>query len=137
MFRLEVKDHFDAAHRLLGYEGKCSSTHGHKVDVVVGIQGNKLDDLGMLVDFSEVKKVLKERLDKYDHKLILNTEDIRGRDTFYEDEIVCLFGNPTAENFAYILFVQLGNCLNCKEYKVEFIKVYESPDCCVTYREYE
>lgn len=134
MFHLEVGSHFDMAHRLFGYEGKCRKTHGHGVKVKVGIKGDELDDLGMLIDFSIVKKVLKERLEEFDHKLILNKWDERGSKELWEDEVIYLHGNPTAENLSQSLYTQLCNCLNCKEYRVEYVKVYESPDCCITYR---
>jgi 6-pyruvoyltetrahydropterin/6-carboxytetrahydropterin synthase len=50
MYRLQVKTHFDAAHRLVDYNGKCNRLHGHRWDVEVGVQGPTLDDRNMLVD---------------------------------------------------------------------------------------
>ena len=58
MFRIQVKDHFDSAHQLRGYEGKCSRVHGHRWDVEVCIEGTQLDHLNMLIDFTIVKKIM-------------------------------------------------------------------------------
>ena len=59
MFKLRVKKHFDSAHCIADYAGKCSRMHGHRWDVEVVLGGEKLDAMNILVDFSEVKKMMK------------------------------------------------------------------------------
>lgn len=62
-----IEDSFSAAHALRGYSGPCENLHGHTWKVQVFLQGNKLNKIGILVDFKEVKAQLKKILDKFDH----------------------------------------------------------------------
>jgi 6-pyruvoyltetrahydropterin/6-carboxytetrahydropterin synthase len=70
MFTLCVKDSFAAAHRLIGYEGKCEDLHGHNFVVEAFFSGGKLGDDGLLVDFKILKDYLKDVLDNLDHKYL-------------------------------------------------------------------
>ena len=106
--KLVIKHHFDAAHYLLGYKGKCANLHGHRWVVEITITGDKNEETGMLVDFAEIK----EAIDCYDHKSL--------------NEI---FSNPTAENIAEGLKRHIRN-LNSHIHHVN-IKLWESPDCYV------
>lgn len=117
MFRLQVKSHFDAGHYLRGYPGKCSRSHGHSFAYELVIEGNKLDNLGMLVDFAEVKRVMKQEIEEVlDHQLINELEDFKNE-------------NPTAENLAEWIFWRTKKCFPglCR------VTVWESSDCCVKY----
>jgi len=67
MYQISVRQHFDAAHFLRGYKGKCESMHGHRFEVVVTIEAKELNDIGIAYDFLELKKKLNEILDKFDH----------------------------------------------------------------------
>ena len=67
MFEVTVEASFSAAHRLRGYAGKCANNHGHNFRVRVTVQGNQLDDVGMLVDFGLLKGWLREICERYDH----------------------------------------------------------------------
>jgi len=114
MYILQVKQHFDAAHYLNGYEGDCAKLHGHRWEVEIHLAYDKLDNLGMAVDFKSVKATLKELLP--DHKCL---NDIY---TF----------NPTAENLAKYLYEEIKVIYN---YHLTRIKIWESPDCCIEYYE--
>jgi len=70
MFSLCVKDSFAAAHRLVGYQGKCEELHGHNFVVEAFFSGEKLGDDGLLVDFRILKDYLKIVLDNLDHKYL-------------------------------------------------------------------
>lgn len=70
MFTLCVKDSFAAAHRLVGYEGKCEELHGHNFVVEAFFFGERLSDDGLLVDFKILKNYLKKVLDSLDHKYL-------------------------------------------------------------------
>ena len=70
MFTLCVKDSFAAAHRLVGYQGKCEDLHGHNFAVEAFFSGEKLGDDGLLVDFKILKDYLKNVLDSLDHKYL-------------------------------------------------------------------
>ena len=123
MYRLQVKTHFDAAHFLRDYEGKCRRMHGHRWDVEVCLQGGKLDEKNMLVDFKDVKALLNELLDSHCDHYCLN-------DSLHE-------ANPTAEYLAKWLFEELEAHLwpSCVDHSIEVVRVciWESPDCCVKY----
>ena len=114
MFELRVKSHFDAAHWLEGYEGKCHELHGHRWEVEVSITGRNLDAINMVVDFKVVKRALDEIFDTtLDHHCLNKT---------------LKESNPTAEFIAEWLFEQL----ECK-FNLKSVRVWESPDCSVTY----
>lgn len=101
----EVRKSFEisAAHRLsLDYESKCSGLHGHNWQIEVACKSNELDQNGMVVDFTHIKKVIEEQLD---HKDICE---------FVVDGQRC---NPTAENIARWIAEQIGD--KCFEVKVE------------------
>jgi 6-pyruvoyltetrahydropterin/6-carboxytetrahydropterin synthase len=74
MYRLTVYDYFSSAHQLRGYKGKCEDLHGHNWKVEIEIESEELDDIGMLMDFKDVKKLLKEMVDELDHKMLNDIE---------------------------------------------------------------
>lgn len=121
MYQLKVKGHFDAAHQLDGYAGKCYNLHGHRWDVEVCLQGKKLDKVNMLVDFTQVKTFMKDIFDGYlDHNYLNETLDE---------------GNPTAEFLAEWFYVVLSEQIEVGKSGVELVSVtiWESPECSVTY----
>ena len=104
--KLKTEYEFDAAHHLEGYDGPCSRVHGHRWRVVVWVEGEKsqIDDVGILWDFTILKKMLKE-LDHQDLNEILEF-------------------NPTAENLA--CYIQQGLMNENPDLKFK-VRVYESP----------
>lgn len=121
MYRLQVKTHFDAAHSLRDYEGKCRRMHGHRWDVEICLQGKELRDGNMLVDFAWLKRKLNELLETYCDHYCLN-------DSLHE-------ANPTAEFLAKWLFDEFVSHCSAIVAGVELVRtcVWESPDCCVKY----
>ncbi len=73
MFTVRIEDSFAAAHYIKNYHGKCENLHGHNYKVRVYVKGNELDKGGMLLDFSILKRALKEVFKDLDHK---NLNDI-------------------------------------------------------------
>ncbi len=119
MFEVRVNTDFAAAHFLRDYHGKCERLHGHNYKVYVHVQGAKLDEGGMLLDFTELKKALKEVCGKLDHT---NLNDI----DFFEQ-------NPSAERIAvYIydgivaLLPQLKKTDDVKKAHVHAVDVFET-----------
>jgi len=122
MFALKIRENFEAAHRLPGYPGKCNRLHGHNWQVEVEIVGEKLDKLGMLVDFVVVKQTLKNILDEFDH--------------LYLNELPPFDGglNPTAENLAKLIFSRLeASDIFPPNVELSAVTVWESEHSCVTY----
>ena len=81
MYQLKTEADFDSAHFLSGYTGKCSNIHGHRWHVEIEIESRKLEkngqERGMLVDFGDLKKDLKELADSMDHTLIYEENTLR------------------------------------------------------------
>ena len=67
MFEVMIEDSFAAAHRLLNYDGLCENQHGHNWKVQVQVEGDMLDDSGILVDFKILSNALNEVLNRLDH----------------------------------------------------------------------
>jgi 6-pyruvoyltetrahydropterin/6-carboxytetrahydropterin synthase len=120
-FMLTSQLEFAAAHRLRGYEGNCARLHGHNWKVEVSVSGEHLNDVGMLMDFKEIKRRAKVVLDELDH-FYLN--DI----TPFNDEL-----NPTAENIAWFLFDRLSKDINDNRISVASVKVWENDRNCATF----
>lgn len=121
--KLKTSFDFDAAHRLVGYEGKCSNLHGHIWHVDIEIVGDKsqLDCNGILWDFTNVKLIK----DLFDHKMILNKYDeLVDIDNYNEAAIYLMDCNPTAENLCYEILKHLQTSNPDLKYKVI---VWESP----------
>lgn len=112
-YSLTVKDHFDAAHNLYDYPGECRNLHGHTWDVEVTVVSSELDGLGLVCDFKDLKKALREVLNRYDHTYINENAPF--------DSI-----SPTAENLAREICAHLSDILP-KQVKVKEVAVWESP----------
>lgn len=102
--RLEIS----AAHRLeLSYESKCTHLHGHNWIITVHCRSKELNADGMVTDFSHIKRMVK---DKLDHTTL--------------NEVLPF--NPTAENIAYWICLQVPNCFKVEVQESEGnIAVYE------------
>ena len=95
MFSVKVTQHFDAAHKLRDYIGKCARLHGHTFSYTVELRAPDLDPLGMLVDFIDVKSACEKKVNS-----ILDHEYLNEKFPF--EEI-----NPTAENLAKYMYGRL------------------------------
>ena len=121
MYELTVKAEFEAAHKIENYPGKCERLHGHNWIVEAIVQGDTLNELGILIDFKILKAELNKILEELDHQY-LNELKIFAKK------------NPTAENLAKIIFEKLSESeIFSGKNKLAAIKVYESPKSCVTY----
>jgi 6-pyruvoyltetrahydropterin/6-carboxytetrahydropterin synthase len=106
MFRVTKEIHFCYGHRLLNYAGKCRHLHGHNGKAVVTLEAAALDALGMVVDFSAIKRVIGKWIDDaLDHRLLLHRDDPIIPELLRQGEpFVTLDVNPTAENIARLIF---------------------------------
>ena len=120
MYELRIEDEFAAAHRLRGYEGGCERLHGHNWRVEVVLEGSELNDLGMLMDFRDVRRLLAEVVKQFDHR------DLNDLDCFREV-------NPTTESVARLIYGDLAGRLP-ENVRVQSVTAWESPCCGVTYR---
>ena len=103
--------HFSYGHRLLGHAGKCARLHGHNGRAVIEINAEKLDSLGMVMDFYEIQKSIGEWIDKtLDHRMILAENDPLVPVLQKTGEtLVLMKETPTAEALARRIFEEARN----------------------------
>lgn len=119
---------FQAAHRLLNHDGKCSRIHGHNFEVAMHIETDFVGEDGFVVEFDHVKQLI----DAYDHRLILNEDDdLRLGDPADETWYVHVPGDPTTEFMAQYLAHELAIMVRRKNERAGAIRVH------VTLRETE
>jgi len=106
MFRVTREIHFCYGHRLLNYDGKCRHLHGHNGKAVIVIEGDRLDERGMVMDFSDVKRTVGGWIDAtLDHTMLLHKDDPVLADLRRRGERVHVLDvNPTAENIARLIY---------------------------------
>lgn len=120
MYRVSVRQHFDAAHYLRGYKGKCERLHGHRFEVVVTLEARELNEIGLAYDFTELKKHLHEIMGRFDHACLNDLEPF--------DKI-----NPSSEIIAATIYRELAPTLEGKPVSISSVEVWESPECWATY----
>ncbi len=118
MYQISVEQHFDAAHFLRGYRGKCEALHGHRFRVVVRIETSGLDDIGLAYDFVELKQHLAQVISKFDHTCLNDVPPF--------DKI-----NPSSENIAATIYKELKPKL--AGVSIAAVEVWESPQTGVIY----
>ncbi|MCR5350667.1 MAG: 6-carboxytetrahydropterin synthase QueD [Acholeplasmatales bacterium] len=124
MHILKCESSFDAAHFLTNYEGKCKNIHGHRWRVILSITGE--NENGMVVDFTIIKKDLKELCDYFDHSFIVEKDSLKPELFNMLNEEFLLRVVPfrtTAENFSKYFYDKLS-----KKYNVVEVEVYETPN---------
>ncbi len=120
MYEISVEKHFDAAHFLRGYQGKCEALHGHRYRVVVKVRASRLDDIGLAYDFTELKRHLNDILSRFDHTCLNNIKPF--------DKI-----NPSAENIAATIYDELKKRLAAEPITLTCVEAWESPEQGVAY----
>jgi 6-pyruvoyltetrahydropterin/6-carboxytetrahydropterin synthase len=119
-YELGVRAHFDAAHFLRGYRGKCAALHGHRWEVEAIVLAESLDESGMVCDFAKLKKALHKIVEVFDHGCLNEIEPF--------DRL-----NPTAENMAGIIFERLNMVFHGKRLLIKKVRVWESPEAWAAY----
>ncbi|MAF84968.1 MAG: 6-carboxytetrahydropterin synthase QueD [Dehalococcoidales bacterium] len=120
MYQVSVEKHFDAAHFLRGYQGKCEALHGHRFGVVVKVRASQVDDIGMAYDFTELKQRLGDILSRFDHTCLNEVPPF--------DKI-----NPSSENIAATIYNELQPKLAGAPVAISCVEVWESPQTGVAY----
>lgn len=129
MHLITSESSFDAAHFLTNYEGKCKNIHGHRWRVVVTIKGELTN--GMLVDFGDFKKDIKDLCDYFDHSFIVEKGSLDKKlfDLLDKQFVLRVVEfRTTAENFSKYIFEEMS-----KKYSVKEVCVYETPNNCARY----
>lgn len=123
MHEVSIEMEFSSAHALRGYRGKCENTHGHNYKVEVHVRGERLNDIGLLIDFRDLKAATKQIVDYLDHK---NINELSPFDT----EL-----NPSAENLAMFFYFEVGRQINDERVRVHKVRVWETSTCSATFSE--
>jgi 6-pyruvoyltetrahydropterin/6-carboxytetrahydropterin synthase len=131
-FRVSREIDFCYGHRLLNYDGKCKYLHGHNGHAVITIESAALDERGMVLDFSEIKRVVSGWIDeKLDHRMLLHKTDPfvpilqqHGEPLFIMEE------NPTAENIAKLIYDFSAS----RGFPIVECQLWETRHCYATYR---
>ena len=124
---------FCYGHRLLDYNGKCRHLHGHNGLLEVDVETDHLDKLGMVVDFGDVRDVVKDWVDEnLDHRMLLCKRDaIIPILKDLNEPLYLMDENPTAENIAKLIF----QAARKKGLKISEVRLWETPSSYATYRE--
>jgi 6-pyruvoyltetrahydropterin/6-carboxytetrahydropterin synthase len=133
MFQVTREIRFCYGHRLLNYDGKCRHLHGHNGRAVITLQTDRLDALGMVVDFSTIKLIVSQWIDSHlDHRMILHKDDPVLPHLREQGEPVFLLDvNPTAENIAKLIYDFVAS----QGFPVIEVKLWETDDSFAVYRE--
>jgi 6-pyruvoyltetrahydropterin/6-carboxytetrahydropterin synthase len=125
MYEVTVERSFAAGHYLRNYKGKCENPHGHNYKVQVTLRGAELDKAGLLLDFKDVKDVMKNVIERLDHQMLNDIEPFRQL-------------NPSAENIAKYFYDEANgrlNSLTSGRVSVKDVTVWETDATMARYSE--
>lgn len=133
MYKVTKSIPFCYGHRLLNYSGKCRHLHGHNGRVVIELSADRLDALGMVMDFDEIKQRLKTWIDDaLDHKMLLHRDDPIAKVLIDLGEPCFLLdANPTAENIAHLIYEYARS----QAIPVTEVHLWETDTSCAMYRD--
>jgi len=122
MFQVSVDESFSAGHALRGYKGKCENVHGHNYKVRIILEGPGLDSIGLLYDFTHLKRVIREIVGGVDHK-------------FLNDQAPFDVINPSAENLAKFFYDETSRQMNAmpEGARIARVTVWETDTTSATY----
>jgi len=125
MYEVTVEDSFAAGHYLRHYKGKCENPHGHNYKVRVTLAGEALDRAGLLVDFKDLRDVMKQVIERLDHQMINDLEPFTTL-------------NPSAENLAKYFYDETNSKLRREtngRVRVKDVTIYETDETTARYFE--
>ncbi len=122
MYEVEVQDEFSAAHFLKLYDGSWEHRHGHNWKVSVVMRSEKLDSMGVVVDFEALKPSLKKVLSEF------NETSFNENPVFKDEKL-----NPSTENIAKLIHDRLVANLKSGNAKIVKVTVWETPDASASY----
>jgi len=122
MFQVSVEEAFSAGHALRGYRGKCENTHGHNYRVQIVIEGPSLDSIGLLYDFTHLKRVIRGILEGVDHK-------------YLNDQAPFDVINPSAENLAKFFYEETSKHMDAmpEGARLARVTIWETDTTSATY----
>jgi 6-pyruvoyltetrahydropterin/6-carboxytetrahydropterin synthase len=121
-FEVMIERNFSSAHQLRGYKGKCENLHGHNYRVEIYARGSELDNIGLLVDFGELKEAADEVVAYLDHRNINELPP-------FDEEL-----NPSAENLARYILERVASRVGDERVRVYKVRCFETPTSVATYQ---
>jgi 6-pyruvoyltetrahydropterin/6-carboxytetrahydropterin synthase len=121
-FEVMIERNFSSAHQLRGYKGKCENLHGHNYKIEIYARGRELNNIGLLVDFVELKEAADDLVTYLDHKNLNELEP------FVTEQ------NPSAENLARFILGRLAVRLDDDRVKIYKVRCFETPTSVATYQ---
>jgi 6-pyruvoyltetrahydropterin/6-carboxytetrahydropterin synthase len=125
MFEVSVQQTFAAGHALRNYKGKCENVHGHNYRIQITVTGEQLNSIGLLVDFGDVKREMREVINRLDHQFI---NDLPPFDVI----------NPSAENLAKYFYDEVSRAVAAGNpevaVKISQVTVWETDTSLAVYR---
>lgn len=125
MYEVTVEDTFSSGHYLRNYKGKCENPHGHNYRVRITLAGETLDQAGLLLDFKDLKSVMKQVIDYLDHQMINDLEPFTKL-------------NPSAENLSKYFYDETNKGLAAStegRVQVSRVTIWETDTSIATYYE--
>ena len=122
LFEVMIERNFSSAHQLRGYKGKCENLHGHNYKIEIYARGRELDNIGLLVDFGELKTAADEVVQYLDHRNINELPP-------FDVEL-----NPSAENLARYILERVAASVGDERVKVYKVRCFETPTSVATYQ---
>lgn len=121
MFSISKEFSFSAAHAIRGHRGGCQNLHGHNYRVRICLAADELDELGMVLDFAQLKAIAREILDPFDHRVINDIPPFDER-------------NTTAELLAEYVFGEVAKRLpERRRIRIVAVEVWENDTSCARY----
>ncbi|HVF49238.1 MAG TPA: 6-carboxytetrahydropterin synthase QueD [Pyrinomonadaceae bacterium] len=121
-FEVMIERNFSSAHQLRGYKGKCENLHGHNYRIEIFARGRELDNIGLLVDFGDLKEAADEVVGYLDHRNINELPP-------FDIEL-----NPSAENLARYILERVAARVGDERVQVYKVRCYETPTSVATYQ---
>ncbi|HYX41669.1 MAG TPA: 6-carboxytetrahydropterin synthase QueD [Pyrinomonadaceae bacterium] len=121
-FEVMIERNFSSAHQLRGYRGKCENLHGHNYKIEIYARGRELNNIGLLVDFVDLKTAADEIVRYLDHRNINELPP-------FDEEL-----NPSAENLARYILERVAAQVGDERVEVYKVRCFETPTSVATYQ---
>jgi queuosine biosynthesis protein QueD len=121
-YEVMIERSFSSAHQLRGYKGKCENLHGHNYKIEIYARGSELNNIGLLIDFGDLKKAADEIVKYLDHR---NLNELPP----FDEEL-----NPSAENLARFVLEYVSSRVGDERVQVYKVRCYETPTSIATYQ---
>jgi 6-pyruvoyltetrahydropterin/6-carboxytetrahydropterin synthase len=121
-YEVTIERNFSSAHQLRGYKGKCENLHGHNYKIEIFARGRELNNIGLLIDFVDLKSAADDVVKYLDHR---NLNELPP----FDEEL-----NPSAENLARFILEYLNARVGDERVKVNKVRCFETPTSVATYQ---